>query len=161
MPGKDGKRKQVINYSIICIVASLVFIADFFIKRYFLANPAFESVPVIKNILYLTLVFNKGAAFGILQGKTVFLIYAGLIFLLIFLFTFMNEQKKNLLFILSCGLILGGALSNLYDRILLGFVVDYIDMRVWPVFNLSDSSITIGAILLFFNELRKPKDKKS
>jgi len=157
MPGKNGKRKQVVSLAFVCIVASFIFTADFFIKRYFLANPSFESLPVIKNILYLTVVFNKGAAFGILKGKTSFLIYTGMIFLLVFLFTVINERRKSLFFLISCGLIMGGALSNLYDRVFLGYVVDYIDIRVWPVFNLSDSAISIGAFLLLLNEFRKPK----
>lgn len=162
MPGKDGKRKQAINCLIVCIAASFVFTADFFIKRYFLANLSFESAPLIKNIAYLTLVFNKGAVFGILKGKTIFLIYAGVIFLLVFLFAVINEQRKNLTFLIACGLIIGGAFSNLYDRVFLGFVVDYIDIRVWPfVFNLSDSAINVGVFFLFINEFRKPKANSS
>jgi len=157
MPGKNGKGKQVISLSFVCIVASLVFTADFFIKRYFLFNHSFESVPVIKNILYLTVVFNKGAAFGILKGKTSLLIYTGIIFLLIFLFTIINERRKNIFFLIACGLIIGGAFSNLYDRVFLGFVVDYIDVRVWPVFNLSDSAISVGAFFLLLNEFKKTK----
>lgn len=157
MPGKNGKGKQIISLSFVCIVASLVFTADFFIKRYFLFNHSFESIPVIKNILYLTVVFNKGAAFGILKGKTVLLIYTGIIFMLVFLFAVINEQRKNIFFLISCGLIIGGALSNLTDRVFLGFVVDYIDIRVWPVFNLSDSAISVGAFFLLLNEFRKPK----
>lgn len=157
MPGKNGKRKQIIGFAFVCIVASFVFTADFFIKRYFLANPPFESIPVIKNILYLTVVFNKGAAFGILKGATSFLIYTGVIFLLVFFFAAINERRKSSIFLISCGLIIGGAFSNLYDRVFLGFVVDYIDVRVWPVFNLSDSAISIGAFLLLLNEFRKPK----
>ncbi len=157
MPGKNGKRKQIIRFSFVCIVASLVFTADFFIKRYFLFNHSFESIPVIKNILYLTVVFNKGAAFGILKGKTSLLIYTGIIFLLVFLFTVINERRKNIFFLVACGLIIGGAFSNLYDRVFLGFVVDYIDVRVWPVFNLSDSAISVGAFFLLLNEFKKPK----
>jgi len=157
MPGKNGKRKQVISLAFVCIVASLIFTADFFIKRYFLFNHSFESIPVIKNILYLTVVFNKGAAFGILKGKTSLLIYTGIIFLLIFLFTIINERRKNIFFLIACGLIIGGAFSNLTDRVFLGFVVDYIDIKVWPVFNLSDSAISIGAFLLLLNEFKKPQ----
>lgn len=157
MPGKNGKRKQVVSLAFVCIVASFIFTADFFIKRYFLANPPFESIPVIKNILYLTVVFNKGAAFGILKGKISLLIYTGVIFLLVFLFAVINERRRSFFFLISCGLIMGGAFSNLYDRVFLGYVVDYIDIKVWPVFNLSDSAISVGAFLLLLNEFRKPK----
>jgi len=161
MPGKDGKRKQLVDFSIVCIAAVLVFTVDFFVKQYFLKNPHFQSVPLIKNIVYISVVFNSGAAFGILKGKTTFLVYIGLLLLLLFLMGFMNEKKKNLVFLISCGLIMGGALSNLYDRIFIGYVVDYIDLRVWPVFNISDSAISIGACLLFLNEFKKPAKLKS
>lgn len=160
MPGKNGKRRQLVDLSIVCIAAIFVFTADFFVKQYFLKNPHFQSVPIIKNIVYISVVFNSGAAFGMLKGKTTFLVYVGLLFLLLFLVGFMNERKKNVFFLISCGLIMGGALSNLYDRVFLGYVVDYIDLRVWPVFNISDSAITIGACLLFLNEFRKTDDRQ-
>ncbi|MFA6282355.1 MAG: signal peptidase II [Candidatus Omnitrophota bacterium] len=156
MPGKDRKRRQLVDLSIVCIAAVLIFTADFFVKQYFLKNPHLQSIPVIKNILYISVVFNSGAAFGILKGKTTFLVYVGLIFLLLFLMNFIKEEKKNRVFLIACGLIAGGALSNLYDRIFIGYVVDYIDLRVWPVFNISDSAITVGAFLLFLNEFKKP-----
>jgi len=92
-----------------------------------------------------------------LKGKTSLLIYTGIIFLLVFLFTVINERRKNIFFLVACGLIIGGAFSNLYDRVFLGFVVDYIDVRVWPVFNLSDSAISVGAFFLLLNEFKKPK----
>jgi signal peptidase II len=60
-------------------------------------------------------------------------------------------------FAISYGLIIGGALSNLFDRVFLGYVVDYIDLRVWPVFNLSDSCITVGIGLLLFYSFKPPK----
>ncbi len=156
MPGKDGKRKQRIELLTVCIAAALVFISDFFVKQYFLKNPSFQSVPVIKNILYISVVFNNGAAFGILKGKTTFLVYVCILFLLLFFVNFAKEERRNKIFLISCGLIIGGALSNLYDRIFIGYVVDYIDLRVWPVFNISDSAITIGACLLFLNEFMSP-----
>jgi signal peptidase II len=129
-------------------------LSDLFIKSYLRSNFSFQSIPVIKNILHITVIFNKGAAFGILQGRTIFLIYATLIFIVIFFALMRKERNKNLIFWISCGLILGGALSNLYDRISLGYVVDYIDIRIWPVFNLSDSCINIGAFCLFINSFK-------
>ncbi|MFH1503958.1 MAG: signal peptidase II [Candidatus Omnitrophota bacterium] len=139
------------------LIAAGVFLADFFIKAFLRANFSFQSIPVIKNIFHITVVFNKGAAFGVLQGKTPFLTYIGVGFILIFLFIVKKESKKNLLFLIACGLVLGGAVSNLYDRVFLGFVVDYLDFRIWPVFNLSDSCITVGAFLLLWDSYRKPK----
>lgn len=138
-------------------IAAVVFIADFFIKTHLYTNFLYTSTPVIKNIFHITVIENTGAAFGILHGKTTLLIFAGIIFMLVFLLFMKNEEKKTLIFNISCGFILGGALSNLYDRIFLGFVIDYLDFQIWPVFNLSDSCITVGAFLLIWQSYKFSK----
>jgi len=137
------------------VIAALVFLLEFFVKTYLRANLAFQSIPVIKNIFHITVIFNKGAAFGILRGKTNFLVYATVVFILIFILVMKKESKKTAFFYIACGFILGGAISNLYDRIFLGYVVDYLDFRIWPVFNLSDSCITTGAFLLLWRPYAK------
>jgi len=136
-------------------IALFVFVAEFFIKNYLANIPAFFSIPIIENVLYITVVFNKGAAFSILKGQTTLLVYVGIIFIILFFILMMREKKRSLVYYISCGLILGGALSNLCDRIFLGYVIDYIDFKVWPVFNLADTCITTGTLLLFLNSLRK------
>lgn len=142
------------------VIATVVFLTDFFLKGYLRAKFPFHSIPVIKNIFHITLVFNRGAAFGILQKSTTFLIYAGIVFILLFFILMKKEKKKSTLFLIACGLIIGGAFSNLWDRLYLGYVVDYIDFRVWPVFNISDSCITIGAGLLFWESYQGRKKIK-
>ena len=141
-------------YWVVCIITASVFTADFFIKSY-IRTQVNSSIPVIKNIFHITPVLNRGAAFGILQGQTALLAYFGIIFILFFLISIIKGRKKDILFLVSSGLILGGALSNLYDRIILGYVVDYLDIRIWPVFNLSDSCISIGVFLLFIHSFKK------
>lgn len=138
------------------LIAAIVFFADFLLKTYLRLNfePA-QTFPLIKNVFHITFVFNRGAAFGILQGKTTFLIYIGIIFVCVFLFLMKKEKRKSLLFFIASGLILGGALSNLGDRIFLKGVIDYLDIRIWPVFNLSDTCITIGAGLLIWESFVK------
>ncbi len=137
------------------LIAATVFSADFLIKAYLRTNFPFATLPVINHIFHITVVFNRGAAFGILQGKTTLLIFSGIIFLLVFFLLIKGEKKHDRVFFAACGLILGGAASNLYDRIFLGFVVDYIDLRIWPVFNLSDAGITIGVGLLLWRSRKK------
>ena len=89
-------------------LSALIFLSDFLIKTYLRHNlDPLETIPVIKNILHITLVFNRGAAFGVLQGKTTFLIYAAVIFVFIFLLVMKKEDKKNLTFWIASGLILG------------------------------------------------------
>jgi len=136
------------------IVATAVFFADFFVKGFIRSLFPFQSIPVIKNILHITPVFNSGAAFGILQENTTFLTFAGIVFILLFFILIKKEKKKSAIFLIACGLIIGGALSNLWDRLYLGYIVDYIDFRIWPVFNISDSCITIGAGLLIWKSYR-------
>jgi len=156
--------KKKIKYSFMArtwVVATAVFLADFFTKGYLRAQLPFQSIPVIKNIFHITLVFNQGAAFGILQKSTSFLIYASIVFILIFFILIKKENKKSKLFLVACGLIVGGALSNLWDRLHLGYVVDYIDFRIWPVFNISDACITIGVSLLLWESYRGCKRIKS
>ncbi|MBU0694150.1 MAG: signal peptidase II [Candidatus Omnitrophica bacterium] len=155
MPRRNRKANAAYLGGIIWIIAAGIFFFDLFIKSYLRNNFSFQSIHLIKNILHITVVFNRGAAFGILQGKGTFLVYIGLIFILVFLVFIKKQGQKNLSFLIPCGLILGGAISNLYDRIFFGFVVDYIDIRIWPVFNLSDSCITIGAGLLFLSSFKK------
>lgn len=115
-----------------------------------------ESIPIIKNIFHLSLVQNTGIAFGLFQGKGIFFIISAvlIIFILIFL---LGLEPKNFKLSFPLALILGGAIGNLIDRLRFGFVVDFLDFRVWPVFNIADSAITIGGIVLFFILLRESK----
>jgi signal peptidase II len=129
---------------IVFIILSLDRLTKFFISKYLPFN---KSVPVIKNIFNLTLVHNRGAAFGILKNQTFFLIFTSL-FAIILIYFSLRGNKHSKPYILSLSLILAGAIGNLMDRLFFGYVIDFIDFRIWPVFNVADSSITIGAILL-------------
>jgi len=118
-----------------------------------------ESIPVIKSIFHITYVENTGIAFGFFpQGHSLFIIISLIIILVIVFF----ERKKALQsprerFCL--GLVLGGALGNLIDRLRFGFVIDFLDFRIWPVFNLADSGVCIGGILIAFFLLKKLSNK--
>ncbi len=130
------------------MAGAAVFVADFLIKRHFRVSSPEASVPIIKNIFHLTPVFNHGAAFGILQGRTVLLIAVSVVLLVLFFLSFHKEEDFSRFNAVAYGIILGGALCNLYDRVVFGYVVDYLDFRVFPVFNLSDTAITTGIGLL-------------
>ncbi len=147
-------RKDRLKLLLTPLTALFIVGADFWIKTYLRLNFPLRSFPLIDNLVYIRVVFNTGIAFGLLQGKTNLLIYTTLILILLFLFIFKKERQKKLTFLIATGLIFGGAISNLIDRLFLGAVVDYIDFRFWPVFNLSDSCITIGAIILIIDSFR-------
>ena len=139
------------------LTAAFIFFIDLVIKTYLRTNFAYQSIPVLNKIFHITVIFNTGAAFGILKGNSSLLTCLSLIFIGLFFLFIKKEKPKSLFFLVACGLILGGALSNLGDRIFLGFIVDYIDLRVWPVFNLSDSGITVGVGMLLIQSLWKKK----
>tara|TARA_Y100000310_G_C20181566_1_gene578387 strand:+ start:230 stop:583 length:354 start_codon:yes stop_codon:yes gene_type:complete len=106
-----------------------------------------QSIPLIKNILHLTYIQNTGAGFGILKGSNTILIFTSLIIIGAILFNFKKITKEKSINI-PIALILGGAIGNLIDRILVGHVIDFMDFRIWPAFNVADSAITIGALWL-------------
>ncbi|MFC1624135.1 signal peptidase II [Candidatus Omnitrophota bacterium] len=114
-----------------------------------------ESIPIIKNILHITFVGNAGAAFGLFKNSTwVFIVTSvvAIIFISILLSSLIKKGEflSQPLFSSCLILIVAGAFGNLIDRLRFGYVVDFIDLRIWPVFNIADTSITIGAILLIF-----------
>jgi len=121
-----------------------------------------RSVPIIKGIFHLTLIHNRGAAFGILKNQAPLFIFISLFAIILIYFNLKKSRnKENIVFNISLALILGGALGNLIDRLFLGYVIDFLDFRIWPVFIVADSAITIGAILLGWSMLvQKEKGKK-
>lgn len=143
---------------IFIIVASILFL-DQFTKFLLIRNLSLnQSIPIIKNFFYFTLTHNRGAAFGILNNYVPLFIITSLITIaLLFMSLKKNKTKKINLYSLSLSLILGGALGNLIDRVSLGYVIDFLDLRIWPVFNLADSAITVGAVLLGYSILFKDK----
>ncbi|OGX40339.1 MAG: signal peptidase II [Omnitrophica WOR_2 bacterium RIFCSPHIGHO2_02_FULL_68_15] len=112
-----------------------------------------ESLPLIPAALHLTYVRNRGAAFGFLQGQqALFIILAlGIMAWLVRELAFRPSASRAVRW--GCALVLGGAAGNLLDRLRFGYVVDFIDLRVWPVFNVGDSAITIGVCLLVWRSL--------
>ncbi len=142
------------------IIAISVFSLDQFSKYLIRQNLTLrESVPVLKNIFHLTLVYNKGAAFGILQNGTIVFVVAALVAIFIIVFNLSGSRAKKIkpVYNVALGLVLGGIIGNLFDRVFLGYVVDFIDFRIWPVFNIADSAITIGTLLLGFLILSSEK----
>jgi len=134
------------------LIAGLVIIIDQITKAIALTKLASAvSVPAIGKIVSLTLVKNTGAAFGLFKYQTTAFISISLIAIA---FTVFYLAKKKVNFYLPFALILGGAAGNLIDRLRFGYVVDFIDLHFWPVFNIADSCITIGAIFLFVIILR-------
>jgi len=114
-----------------------------------------EIVPGVLSFNYTT---NSGGAFGL--GRSAPWVFAGATVLVSVVIVFVSFRLDRRPLALALGLILGGALGNLTDRILngpglSGSVIDFIDLQVWPVFNLADASIVVGAILLAMSSARR------
>ncbi|MDD3653515.1 MAG: signal peptidase II [Desulfotomaculaceae bacterium] len=118
-----------------------------------------ESIPVLPPVFYLTYIHNPGAAFGLLAYQTPLFIAVAVLLTMGVLLGYQKLSRER--YLLRCGLllILGGTLGNLTDRLRHGYVVDFIDFRVFPVFNLADTAIVAGACLLVW-ELFKNEDKQ-
>ncbi|AEF17492.1 MULTISPECIES: signal peptidase II [Thermoanaerobacterium] len=131
-------------------------ISKYFVVRYLKPIGTF---PIIDNVFNFTYVENKGAAFGILQNKTVFFIIITVIVGTILVYSIINIPSSTF-YKFTLSMILGGAIGNLIDRVRLGYVVDFIDFRFFPaVFNLADSMIVVGAILLCYTLIFKKESQ--
>ena len=132
--------------------ALIILLIDQLSKIIVLQNLGYgQSLPVVGPVFYITLVCNKGIGFSIFSGCSAGMPWLSLVLLglMIFVLAWKSNifwQKGPLRVYFS--LILAGGASNLIDRIRLGCVVDFLDFRIWPVFNIADSAITVGAILL-------------
>jgi len=123
----------------------------------------YDVIPVIPGFFQLNYITNKGMAFGInLPVGISFFSGISLIITCFLVWILWCERKNNLLMRISLASILGGAIGNLIDRILFGEVIDFFDFMVgdfhWYIFNIADSAVTVGIILmLFYSFLFKPK----
>ncbi|MFH1784431.1 MAG: signal peptidase II [bacterium] len=146
---------------IIYVIALVLLILDQ-ISKYIIANNMLpgESLPVINNIFHITYVENTGAAFGILKGQNFFFIVISIIAIVYIVFFSKKALGRTILPTVSLGIILGGILGNLADRLRLGCVVDFLDFQIWPVFNVADSGISVGAALLIIYLIKTDKTEK-
>lgn len=138
-------------FVIVFAVLSLDQLSKFIITRCLSQN---QSVPLIKGIFHLTLIHNRGAAFGILRNQVPLFIFTSILAIILIYFN-LKKNKHRKAYSIALSLILGGALGNLIDRLFFGYVIDFIDLRIWPVFNIADSAITIAAVLLGWEILFK------
>ncbi|HZK24815.1 MAG TPA: signal peptidase II [Oscillospiraceae bacterium] len=118
-----------------------------------------QSIPVIKNVFHITYIRNPGAAFSILSHRPALLIVIATVVtigLVVFFYSVPVEQK---LLRLALTFAIAGALGNLIDRLRLGYVVDFLDFRVWPIFNVADIAIFMAIGLLVLDLARTPGGK--
>ncbi|MCC7370409.1 MAG: signal peptidase II [Chloroflexi bacterium] len=116
-----------------------------------------RSIPLLGDIVKLTYVENRGAAFGVLQNQTAFFVLVGVIVISVIIASYRYIPEPSWILNLCLGLQMGGAIGNLIDRIQVGYVVDFIDFTYWPVFNIADSAICVGVAGLAYSVLFPPR----
>jgi signal peptidase II len=112
-----------------------------------------ESRIAIPHVLWWTFVQNHRGAFGLFGSQAWLLVAMAIAVLGVFWFAFREAAANSALVRVAFGAIVGGAIGNIVDRFHYGFVVDFIDLHWWPVFNVADSCITVGVALLVLSSL--------
>ena len=148
------------------ILTILVLLLDFFSKyivsKLMIVN---DSISIVNNFFNITYVKNTGAAFSIFSNNTILVIVISIFIIGLLIFYIYKNRSYNKLENVSYALILGGAIGNLIDRLVYGYVIDFLDFKILsydaPIFNLADTFIVIGVILFLVNTLRSRYDGNS
>lgn len=142
-------------------IATAVLLMDWVTKRWVESSLIYGQQIVVTDFFNLVLAYNAGAAFSFLSdasGWQRWFLSAIALFASIFIVFLLHKYSTNKLFCVALSLVLGGALGNLWDRIMLGHVVDFLDFHLsayhWPAFNIADTSIFIGACLLILDSIK-------
>lgn len=132
------------------LIVIAVVVLDQLIKMLVVNSMAlYETIPVLQDIFHITYIHNTGAAFSIMAGQISVLILLPLVMILAaVIFMFVKRKTAHPLLMVSVALIAGGGIGNLIDRMMMGYVVDYLDFRIFPVFNLADIAVCTGCGLL-------------
>ncbi|WP_037325095.1 signal peptidase II [Anaerovibrio sp. RM50] len=134
----------------------IIFIIDQLVKSYVTASMELgQSIPVIKDYFYITYVLNPGAAFGMFANQRVMFIVVAVILCAVVFYFRKQLAKESMMMKYGVSMLAGGAVGNLYDRLQSGLVVDFFDFRVWPVFNIADIAICVGAALIVMDIFRR------
>ena len=152
-------------------IAALVVAADQLTKLLIMENfSLFEQKSVIPGLFNLVYVTNTGAAFGFLSGdkswlRLIFFIGVAVLALVIIVYAYGHLKEQGKIYVYSLGLIGGGAIGNLIDRLRFGSVVDFLDFYLgshhWPAFNAADSAITVGVGLFLLGSLMQFKRERA
>ena len=163
------KKKTVIKLCVMLVIIAAILTLDL-VTKYVLDDVLEYGKPVtvIPYLFNFKLSYNDGAAWGILAGKQIFLIVLSLLFVAIFVFYYIKEPNKTWLLNVAFGFLFAGCFGNLYDRIVFGYVRDFIQFDFWksfPIFNFADVALCVGVVLfiiyliIYFVKTRKKKVK--
>ncbi|TCL40241.1 signal peptidase II [Anaerospora hongkongensis] len=138
----------------ILILAMAVVVIDQWSKYYVQTHMSLGmSIPLIPSVFHLTYILNPGAAFGILENQRTFFVIVGLLMIGAVVYLYPRIPANMRLLRLGTGLMMGGAVGNVIDRIQTGHVVDFFDFRIWPIFNIADIAIVVGVSCIIYTLL--------
>lgn len=153
---KNGFKCNLNHFFYFFLFFLLIFldqISKYLVRKNFLISESHKFL--FFNITYLE---NTGVSFGMFKNNNLLFIIISIVAFLFFLHKFFSLNYNQNIFRIPLIILLSGILGNLIDRIFLGYVVDFIDFRFWPVFNLADSYLTISLIFILYLSFKKKKD---
>ncbi len=155
------------KFHVSLVLALVVLVIDFATKRWVELELVYDQQILLTSFLNLVLTYNAGAAFSFLSNESGWQrwLFSGIaICASVLIIYLLRKHTSEKLFCVALSFILGGALGNLWDRITLGYVVDFLDFHYsgyhWPAFNVADSLIFVGALLLIFESFRHKKSNE-
>jgi|SRR3989344_296123 len=132
------------NFYVAIFICLLILLLDRISKNMILKLNEGTSIPIIKNIFHITFIYNTGAGFGVFQNASIFLTIFSVVILIGAIYYFFKTKGMTLRIMIS--VLIAGIVGNLTDRMLYGKVIDFVDLRIWPVFNIADVAITLGIL---------------
>ena len=152
--------KKILLTTVLCVLL------DQFIKNILINILAVgEGITIINNFFQITLLHNTGAAFSILSNSTILLILLSVVALILIYFFLIKGKTLKLLEQITYGILAGGIIGNLIDRLIYGYVIDYLDFKIFgynfPVFNFADMCIVISVFIMIVLMLKGDKNETS
>lgn len=143
---------------VVLIVVIIDQLSKFYIQTHMVSG---MSIPIVKDIFHITYVLNPGAAFGLFEHQTLFFLIVAVALVVGAIYYYPRIPKQYRLLRFGTGLMVGGAIGNVIDRIKTGYVVDFFDFRIWPVFNMADAAIVCGVGCIIFTMIYLHKEDET
>jgi signal peptidase II len=159
------------KYILLGVTTGLILLLDQITKFYVDSSMRLhESIPVIQGLFSITHVRNPGAAFGFLADasplfRSIFFVAVTVLAIILVVHYIWKSRAEEPFLTFALSLILSGAVGNLIDRVRLGEVIDFLDVYIgsthWPAFNVADSAISVGAVILFIELIRQGRERQT
>jgi len=159
------------KYLLLGVTTGLILLLDQITKFYVDSSMRLhETIPVIQGLFSITYVRNPGAAFGFLADasplfRSIFFVAVTILAIILVVHYIWKSKAEEPFLTFALSLILSGAVGNLIDRVRLGEVIDFLDVYIgsyhWPAFNVADSAISVGAVIVFIEITRRGRQRQT